>query len=226
VLVPTISGLKETDPQAIPRIYRESYRLIFFLAVPTFSLLVVVSPIVSHIWLGRYEPIFIQFVALLAFGWLVNVLSNPAYVVDLGTGSLRWVSVGCAVTAVLNLAFGYSAGRHVGGAAIVAASAMSLALGYAIVLVAYLVENRIAFRTLLPGNSVGTVCASISGLIGVLLYFWAKNLRVTISFGNACLILFVLSTMILLSMWLHPMRKQLIAWIWARLPEPATISGS
>src|SRR5579863_4937003 len=32
VLVPTVSGLRERDPDAIPRLYRESYRLVFFLA--------------------------------------------------------------------------------------------------------------------------------------------------------------------------------------------------
>ena len=97
VLVPTISGLRERDPAAIPAVYRASYRLVFFLGVPAFAFLVTVSPIVSRIWLGRYEPVFVTFVALLAAGWLVNILSNPAYVVDLGTGALRWVSIGARV---------------------------------------------------------------------------------------------------------------------------------
>ena len=60
VLVPTVSSLKEIEADAIPRIYRESYRLIFFLSVPTFSALVIFSPMVSRIWLGRYEPDFVR----------------------------------------------------------------------------------------------------------------------------------------------------------------------
>ena len=84
-----------------------------------------------------FRAIFVTFVALLAAGWLVNVLTNPAYVMDLGTGSLKWVSAGCAVTAILNAALGYLGGRYWGGTAVVAASAFSLAVGYVIVLAAY-----------------------------------------------------------------------------------------
>src|SRR4029077_7624362 len=89
VLVPTIANLQERDPEAVPRIYRESYRLIFFLAIPTFAFLLAVSPLVSLIWLGTYQPIFVRFVVILAAGWLVNVLSNSFYFVKLGNGSRR-----------------------------------------------------------------------------------------------------------------------------------------
>jgi O-antigen/teichoic acid export membrane protein len=118
VLVPTISGLREREPEAIPAVYRASYRLVFFLGVPAFAFLLAVSPIVSRSWLGRYEPVFVLFVGLLAAGWLVNILSNPAYVVDLGAGALRWVSIRCACTAILNPALGYFAGKYFGGAAV------------------------------------------------------------------------------------------------------------
>jgi O-antigen/teichoic acid export membrane protein len=53
VLVPTVANLQESDPGSLPRVYRDSYRLIFFLAVPTFAFLAAVSPIVSRIWIGR-----------------------------------------------------------------------------------------------------------------------------------------------------------------------------
>ena len=153
VLVPTISHLQERDPKSIPAIYRESYRLIFFLAVPAFTSLAVVSPFISRVWIGRYEPVFVEFVATLCAGWIVNVLANPAYVMDLGTGSLRWVSVGCISTAVLNAGLGFLYGWRFGGSAVVVAAAFSLATGYLIVLAAYHIENRVPFNCLLPKES-------------------------------------------------------------------------
>ena len=144
-----------------------------FLGVPAFAFLLAVSPIVSLVWLGHYEPIFVLFVALLAAGWLVSILSNPAYVVDLGTGALRWVSMGCAATAILNPALGYLAGRYLGGAAIVAVSAFSLILGYVIVLAAYHLENRVPFGQLAPRDAGGIVLASVVGL-GIFLPYFSR----------------------------------------------------
>jgi O-antigen/teichoic acid export membrane protein len=218
VLVPTISSLRERDPAAIPAVYRASYRLVFFLGVPTFAFLVTVSPIVSHIWLGRYEPVFVTFVALLAGGWLVNILSNPAYVVDLGTGALRWVSIGCACTAILNPALGYFAGRYFGGVAVVAVSALTLILGYAIVLGAYHLQNRAPFRELLPRNSGGIVAASAAGLLIFLPYFSRAGIHTLISLRMGSGLMAALVLMIILPMWVHPMRKRLVSWVFSRLP--------
>ncbi len=218
VLVPTISGLRERDPAAIPAVYRASYRLVFFLGVPAFAFLVTVSPIVSHIWLGRYEPVFVTFVALLAAGWLVNILSNPAYVVDLGTGALRWVSIGCACTAILNPALGYFAGRFFGGVAVVAVSALTLMLGYAIVLAAYHLQNRARFRELLPQNSGGIVAASAAGLLIFLPYFSRAGIHTLISVRMGSGLMAAVVLMIILPMWVHPMRKRLLSWVFSRLP--------
>lgn len=218
VLVPTISGLRERDPEAIPAVYRASYRLVFFLGVPAFAFLLAVSPIVSHIWLGRCEPVFVFFVALLAAGWLVNILSNPAYVVDLGTGALRWVSVGCACTAILNPVLGYFAGKYFGGVAVVAVSAFSLILGYAIVLAAYHLENGVPFRELAPRDCGGIVIASVAGLVIFLPYFSQTGIRSLVSVRTATGLLGAFLMMIILPMWVHPMRKRLLSWVFSRLP--------
>jgi O-antigen/teichoic acid export membrane protein len=218
VLVPTISGLRERDPEAIPAVYRASYRLVFFLGVPAFAFLLAVSPIVSLVWLGHYEPVFVLFVALLAAGWLVNILSNPAYVVDLGTGALRWVSIGCACTAILNPALGYFAGKYFGGAAVVAVSAGTLILGYAIVLAAYHLENHVPFRQLAPRDGLGIVFASVVGLTIFLPYFTRAGIHALVSVRIGSGLLAAVVLMIILPMWVHPMRKRLLSWVFSRLP--------
>ena len=218
VLVPTVSSLQETDPDSIPTVYRDSYRLIFFLAIPAFAFLVVVSPVVSMIWIGRYDAVFIRFVALLAAGWLVNVLCNPAYVMDLGTGALRWVSVGCAVTAILNLGLGFAAGTVFGGTAVVAASVLSLIVGYAIVLVLYHIANRVPFRQLLPAESTGIILTSLFGAVIFFPFFRASQMHSMLSFRITAGISAALLTIIVVPMWIHPMRKRLLNWVLSRIP--------
>lgn len=218
VLVPTVSSLKERDPQSISAVYRESYRLIFFLAIPTFSFLIVVSPLVSRIWLGHYEPIFVGFVALLGVAWLINVLSNPAYVVDLGTGALRCVFIGCSLTAILNLGLGFLAGRYFGGTAVVAASALSLALGYIVIVVAYHRQNRVPFDLLLPKDSVTIVTCSLVGALVFLPWLSHAPLKALFSLRLMSEVAAALVLMIAVPMWLHPMRKRLTNWICSLLP--------
>jgi O-antigen/teichoic acid export membrane protein len=218
VLVPTVSHLQERDPKLIPVVYRESYRLIFFLAIPTFAAAAVFSPVVSHIWIGHYEPVFVEFVTILAAGWLVNVLTNPAYVVDLGTGALKWVSIGCVAAATLNAGLGFGAGVRFGGIGVVAATAVSQAIGYIIVLVAYHLENRIAFRQLLPDESRVIVLASLVGAASLLPVFCSSYVRARFSLGIAETALGMLTVAIVVLMWRHPMRKQLMRWLYQQAP--------
>jgi O-antigen/teichoic acid export membrane protein len=218
VLVPMISGLHEREPKLIPAVYKESYRLVFFLAVPAFASVAVLSPLISRIWIGRYEPLFVEFVAILAAGWLVNVLSNPAYTVDLGTGALRWVSIGCIAAALLNAGLGFLAGLHFGAIGVVAATAVSQAMGYIVVLVAYHLENRVAFRQLLPSESRGILFASLIGALFLLPIFCSAYARSRFSLGVAATTLGALIVTILVPMWIHPLRKRAFRWVREQVP--------
>jgi O-antigen/teichoic acid export membrane protein len=218
VLVPTVANLQERDPGSLPRIYRDSYRLIFFLSVPAFAVLVALSPLVSQIWLGRYQPEFIGLVAILAAGWLVNILGNPAYVMDLGTGRLRWVTIGCAATGILNGVVGFVAGKYFGGLAVAIAAASSLAAGYLVVLLAYQLENRIALRELWPPQSLRILVPSLAGAA---LTF--PLLRAFIGHAHAprwmaTALAAALLAMVAATMWAHPMRRRLMNWAFARIP--------
>ncbi len=217
VLVPTISRLQQRDPASIPAVYRESYRLVFFLAFPAFALLTALSPLISHVWIGRYESAFVEFVAILSAGWLINVLSNPAYVVDLGTGALRWVSVGCVITAMLNAILGLSAGHFSGGIAVAGACAFSLACGYCIIVVAYHLQNHVPFIQLLPRESAPIVLTSVAGALIFLRFFRGLPVRSLFSADATTAIAAALITIVLIPMWIHPMRRRVLQLVFSRM---------
>lgn len=218
VLIPTVSSLQTRNPRFLPALYRESYRLIFFLSIPTFAFLVIAAPIVSRIWIGSYEPVFVGFVALLAGGWLINVLANPAYVFDLGTGALRWVTVGCATTGLVNACLGFALGKQFGGVAVVAVSAASLAIGYIIVLVSYHVHNGAPFGILVPNESNGIIFSSVAGVLIFLPAFCSAFVWNPRSIHAVSAAFGVLLAMIGIPMWIHPLRKRLTNWAFSRLP--------
>ncbi|HTU36197.1 MAG TPA: hypothetical protein VMF66_20530 [Candidatus Acidoferrum sp.] len=214
-MLPTVSGLQESHPAGIPDVYEKSYRLIFYLGVPAFAAVVIVSPLVSVLWIGRYEPVFIGFVALLSMGWLVNVLSNPAYVVDLATGALRWVTAGCVLTAILNAALGIVLGNAFGGTAVVVASVSALIAGYAIILGEYCLEHRVSFRQLLPPQSASILAASATAAIVFFPFFVTGHVSSLfsprIAFGVPAGLL-----IIVVPMWIHPMRRRVWSWVTSR----------
>ena len=174
---------------------------------------------VSVVWLGSYQPMFVCLVALLTVGWLANTLSNPAYVVDLGTGALRWITAGCMTTCILNFALGLAGGTFFGGTGVVAVSAFSLMLGYALVLVSFHRQNRVPFGVLLPRESVKIILSSALG--GLLVFPYLRRLTVTTPFsrGTAAFLLVVLLAATLIPMWAHPLRRRL--WRWALSRSPA-----
>jgi O-antigen/teichoic acid export membrane protein len=212
VLIPTVSNLQERDPESLPALYRESYRVIFFLSVPTFAFVIVAAPVVSQIWIGSYESAFVRFVAFLAVGWLVNVLANPAYVFDLGSGRLQWVSTGCAVTAILNAGIGFVIGSRFGATAVVAVSAASLAVGYILILATHHLQNNLSFSILLPKESRWII---FSGAATILIFLTALRPLFSLNahtFQGLSVALLVLLALLGVPMWLHPLRKRLLNW--------------
>jgi len=213
VLIPTVSNLHERDRTAIPGIYRESYRLVFFLAVPAFAILVVAAPLVSTVWIGSYQPLFVRFVLLLAAAWFVNVLCNPAYVVDLGTGALRWVTIGCTVTAILNAFLGFFAGKWLGGTAIVAVASSSLVVGYLTVLIAYHLQSNEPFSTLLPQESRMILGLSVAGAIVALAVLYWSSASAGISVAALASTVVALALLVAFPVWTHPIRRRLFQWL-------------
>jgi hypothetical protein len=101
---------------------------------------------------------------------------------------------------------------------VVAVSAFSLILGYAIVLAAYHLENHVPFAQLAPRDSGGIVLASVAGLVIFLPYFSRAGMHAVVSVRIASGLLGALLMIVILPMWVHPMRKRLVSWVFSRLP--------
>lgn len=222
VLVPTVSGLTEKNPELLPQVYRDSYRVISFLAIPIFSFLMVMSPVVSKLWIGHYEHLFVTFSLLLAAGWLINVLANPAYVIYLGTGTLRWVAVGNLVAVGLTLVLGIIFGMAFGGTAVVMASMIALIIGYLMIPAAYHRATSLSLSVLMPVENVRAIIAGSLGLLVFIPLFISFRDRSLMSpvFLVGCLLAAV--GVLLIPLWMNPMRQRLTRWVVSALPATAT----
>ena len=205
VLFPAIADLKEREPEKIRSIYRTSYQLLFYLALPLYSLIILSLPLISRFWIGHYEGVFVLFSIMLTVGWLLNTLNAPSYFAYLGIGELRWNVVSHIAIAILNLVSGFLLGLYFGGTGVVIAWVTSLTLGSSIIYLSYHINYKIPLAELLPRESRLILIICVLGTLLSLLT--GQNESHTIAVPS----LFILAVSI--PFWLHPMRKRLMRWI-------------
>jgi len=214
VLVPVIAGLQEKTPEHIERIYKDSYRLLMYLILPFQAGLVVAIPFISKLWIGHYEQTFIIFAISIVIGFTINILSNPAYFANLGTGRLLWNTIDHIVVGVLNGFLGVIMGVYYGGMGVVVASVLATIAGSSVVVIAYHFENDISLKEIFPKEMSLLALSCVVGMLFSLLvshYFYDK-----ISFyilGPVSLLLFVF--IVFPFNWFHPMRTQIMKWLYS-----------
>jgi O-antigen/teichoic acid export membrane protein len=212
VLVPPIAALHEKTPEKIQSVYLGSYQLLFYLAFPLYSLVIICTPTISRLWIGHYENTFVIFGFLLAIGWLVNTLAAPAFFANLGIGKLRWNVIGHIAIAVLNAALGFVSGKLFGGLGVVIAWVISLAAGSSIVYISYHIEHKIPVIELLPKASRKIFIACLSGII--LSAFVHKQYSQLVNIMQLNAMIFIPFAIVLsVFLWFHPLRNRVIGWI-------------
>lgn len=212
VLVPAIANLHETIPNKIRNIYSTSYQLLFYLSLPLYTLIIITAPIISEIWIGHYEKVFIIFSTLLSAGWFLNTLNAPAYFSNLGTGELRWNVIGHISIAILNVVLGGILGLLFGGYGVVTGSIIALSIGSSIIYLTYHLKNKIPFSDLIPKASRLILFTCIFGII--INIITQIKFKVTInSMIINYFIIFIFTAILFIFLWIHPMRKRLMWWI-------------
>lgn len=212
VLLPTIADLQEKNPENIQKVYKDSYRLVLYFAIPFFSLIIALTPIISQLWIGKYENVFVRFSTWLAVGWFISTLMAPASFVILGIGKLRWYTIGNVTIGVLNLGLGLLLGNIYGGTAVVAAWVFSLSLGSLIAPISYHYSYKIPIPMieLLPKESTGIGLASIAGLSICLVLYYQLELTLL---AMAAILVLIFFSIVVIPFLLHPMSKRLMGWI-------------
>jgi len=212
VLVPAIANLQEENPERIRSVYLTNYNLLFYLALPLYTLIIIYTPLISKIWIGHYEGIFIIFEILLVISWFLNTLNVPAYFANLGIGELRWNVMGHIVAASLNVILGFTLGLFFNGYGVVIAWMIALSLGSGVIYIAYHLTNKIPLIDLFPRDSRAMfIFYLILLLIYLLVYHsFAQTIR-TVIFNSIMVLLFTF--LILIPLYLHPMRKCLMVWV-------------
>lgn len=218
VLVPVVATLgEEADSLRLRLLYSDTYQLVLYLALPFFAGIVALAPFISIAWLGRLESSFVAFGAVLSAGWFLNVLNSPSYFANVGSGSLRWNTVGHVVIGAVNIVFGIVLGRAWGGIGVVTAWAVALALGSTFIMVAFHKGNRIRLGELFPPHFGYLALTSLTSAL-IVLPFGTRMAAPSASPTEIALVL-IIAFVILVgpSFWFHPMRRRISRWAATRI---------
>jgi O-antigen/teichoic acid export membrane protein len=207
-LVPAIADLKERNPERIRSVYEKAYQVLYFLALPMFTLLLVGSPLVSRIWIGHHEDLFVGTTVILCASWFLNSLNLPATVACLGIGDLKLVLTSYAVIAAANLVLGLALGAAFGGFGVVGARAVALIGGGAAIAVPYHRGTGFPMKALMPGTMKSLSGACVLTVL-VFVVLWSSS---GIFYGKgpaAWIFPALVGLIILLPFWRNPTRKWL-----------------
>lgn len=216
VLVPVIADLKEKTPEKIKSVYLNSYQLIFYLAVPLYSIIIICIPTISQLWIGHYEKTFIIFGMLLSIGWFFNTLNVPSYYSYLGIGELQWNVISSIIIGLLNFAVGFVLGMFYDGIGVVIGWIFSLILGSSIIYLSYHIKYKIPLSELLPNASKKIVLICLFSILFSYLIRYTLSYKLDIFTLNVIIIL-LFSMIIFIPLWFHPKRRYLTEWITTEL---------
>ena len=221
VLVPAIADLHEKNKDTIQKIYKDSYNMVFFIALPLFAAITAFSPIISQVWIGHYEKTFVLFSILLSFGWFLNILAGPAFFVNLGIGELKWITYGHITTALINLGLGLLLAKLYGGTAVVSVWVFALIIGSFIITIPYHLRHGIPISELFPKKNISVALSATSGAIFTL-YLYHEMSGKCRFLELAIIVSLVFFGTTAKAFWGHPMRKRLMEWMYPMLSKKQT----
>lgn len=130
VVIPVVAENFKTKTKAQLQVFFKNMNQILLLfTFPLLTLLIISAPIVSKIWIGGVDDIFIFSLIVLTIATGVNVMSSPSYFSCLGEGRLSILVFVHILMALINLLFGYIFGLFFGGFGVVISWGIALLVG-------------------------------------------------------------------------------------------------
>jgi O-antigen/teichoic acid export membrane protein len=155
--VAALSGSGRLEAQQLRAIYRESCAILLYAILPYFACLAAVLPLALTLWKGAFDQVFLAVALLQCAAWLLNLLSLPSYLLNVGTGDLRWNIAGHVATSLAGLVFGTLLGSQFGGLGVLGAGAAALAGGSLLVPWAFHRRHELGWRDTIVMRSVPAI---------------------------------------------------------------------
>ena len=206
VIVPVFARMR-TENEDIHALYSTNVSFLVFFVTPVFCCLAGFSALISELWIGSYEPIFIGLTVTLTTAWYINSIVAPAYFAYLGIGRLRWVTLSHMAMGLINISMGFFLGSHFGWKGVIVATFLAVVVSSALPFIMYHYEYRIPLRRATSIRELLLIAAQFAiATFLLLLYIYLKELALSLVFRG--LVVFITGSITLTFVaLLNPIRK-------------------
>jgi O-antigen/teichoic acid export membrane protein len=167
-LIPVIISLAKDKQASVSAFYSKTFYLVCFISLSGVGMLALAAGIISNVWIGHYETIFVTVLQLLGISFFINLLNIPAYFTFMSVGNLNTLIVSHIIMAVVNALLGIILGYYFSGIGIIIAIIIATAAGSLYTILVYQQQNKIGFTSLIDSNL--KIAFSVLSVLLVVMY--------------------------------------------------------
>jgi len=165
--------------------YSKMNRIMLLFTFPLSTLLILLTPMISFLWIGSLSDHFIYSVYILTIGYIVNIMSGPSFFSCMGEGRLNIPLLSHLIMALVNIALGCLFGYFWGGYGIIMAWGIALIIGSLVTIIFYQKRIQLSFGNIFTFNDWEIIVISLFLIVGSIILFtldiiWLNNMMKTI----------------------------------------------
>ena len=199
VVIPVIAEKAKTSSFAHRQdFFRTMNRILLLFTLPLSTILIVITPFISIIWLGSIDMDFTFAMYVLIISVIINIMCGPSYFSCMGEGRLSILVIVHVGMAIANLVFGYLLGISLGGYGIILSWGLSLSIGSLFLIYAYSAKISVRVLQIFSSKDYLLLIASLLIIISIIISFTLNTLAINnyfktgIALGATILIYFAI----------------------------------
>lgn len=176
VVIPVVAETAKTkSKEYLQDFYANMNRIMALFVFPLTALLLILTPFISIIWIGHVEFNFIYAVYVLSIGYIVNIMSGPAFFSCMGEGHLNIPIISHVSMAIINFVLGCLLGIIIGGYGIILAWGLASTLGSIVTIFLYHRKINISYTQIFTKNEWRIIVISMLLIICSITLFSIGN---------------------------------------------------
>ena len=161
VMIPVIVHTRLSGKEKLNDLYKKNLELTFRLSLFLMSALMILTPLISILWIGELNGYFIFCMYFLSFAVFINILNSPAYFASIAHGNLGLLIKSHLLMSLLNVILCSIFGYYFGGKAVVIMSSLSLIISSMYLVVYYHLKIGIKNDFLMTKNNMFLIVLSM-----------------------------------------------------------------
>ncbi len=198
VVIPVVAENSKTkSKKELHDFFNKMNRFLILFTLPFSTLLIILSPFISIIWIGSFEMDFVFSLIILSISTAFNIMCGPSYFSSMGEGRLTILVITHLAIAIMNLILGYVLGIFAGGYGIISAWGISLSIGSTFLIIVYSKSISFNFKTVFLDNVILLLMVSLVISFCSLSVYFLLSYSLTVKAFFSCIMIFLLIPIIL-----------------------------